>query len=94
MLSEGRVTGVEAGILLTDTPLLKAEVVAGLFDGKVVSSERGQAGPRLKTVEKGKLTLVPASAGEAKTFEGKAFYIYDAGVGDTWRVPVTGYWER
>ena len=92
LLSEGRVTGVEAGVLLTDTPMLKAEVVAGLFDGKVVSNVRGQAGPRLKTVEKGRLTL--ADPAEAKAFEEKAFYVYDVGVGDTWRVPVTGYWER
>jgi hypothetical protein len=91
LLSEGRVTGVEAGALLTDTPMLKAEVVSSLFDGKVVSRERGQMGPRLRTAEKGRLTL--ADPAEAAGFEGKGFYVYDIGVGDEWRVPVTGYWE-
>ena len=68
------------------------KVVAGLFDGKVVSNVRGQTGPRLKTAEKGKLTL--ADPAQAQAFEGKAFYVYDVGEGDAWRVPVTGYWER
>ncbi len=91
LLSEGRVTGVEDGALLTDTPMLKAEVVANLFDGKVVSHERGQMGPRLRTAEKGRLTLEDPA--EAAGFEGKGFYVYDVGVGDEWRMPVTGYWE-
>jgi hypothetical protein len=94
LLSEGRVAGVEAGEgnLLTDTPMLKLEVVGNLFDGKVVSSERGRPGPRLRTAGKGKLTL--ADPARASGFEGKPFYVYDVGAGDSWRIPMAAFRER
>jgi hypothetical protein len=94
LLSEGQVTGVDAGqgVLLTDTPMLKLEMASNLFDGKVVSHERGHPGPRLRTAEKGRLVL--AGPAQAASFEGKRFYVYDVGVGDTWRIPVISYLER
>ena len=94
LLSEGSVREVDdsTGVLHTDTPMLKLEVVANLFDGKVVSGREGETGPRLRTAEKGKLTLeVP---GEAAGFEGGAFYIYDIGPGDTWRIGTSVYAEE
>ena len=85
LLSEGRIGKVEGATLLTDTPMLKLEVVRDLFDGKAISPTRGQTGPRLKTAEKGRLTLADAS--QAQAFSGKSFYIYDVAPGDTWRIP-------
>lgn len=85
LLSEGRIGKVEGATLLTDTPMLKLEVVRDLYDGKAISHMRGQTGPRLKAAEKGRLTL--ADAGQAEAFSGKPFYIYDVAPGDTWRIP-------
>ncbi len=84
LLSEGRIEAVEGATLLTDTPMLKLEVVRDLFDGKTISNTRGQTGPRLKTAEKGKLML--ADTGEAAAFSGKPFYVYDVAPGDSWRI--------
>ena len=63
LLSEGRITGVEGATLLTDTPMLKLEVVRDLFDGKTISRTRGQTGTRLRTAEKGKLALADPRRG-------------------------------
>ncbi len=85
LLSEGRIARVEGATLITDTPMLKLEVVRDLFDGKTISHTRGQTGPRLKSAEKGRLTL--ADPGEAPAFAGQPFYIYDVAPGDSWRIP-------
>lgn len=85
LLSEGRTAKVDGAALITDTPMLKLEVVRDLFDGKTISHTRGQTGPRLKSAEKGRLTL--ADPGEAPAFTGQPFYIYDVAPGDTWRIP-------
>ncbi len=84
LLSEGRINSVEGASLLTETPMLKLEVVRDLFDGKTISHTRGQTGPRLKTAEKGKLIL--ADTAEAAAFSGKPFYVYDVAPGDSWRI--------
>ncbi len=84
LLSEGRIGSVDGATLLTDTPMLKLEVVSDLFDGKTISRTRGQTGPRLKSGEKGRLTLADAS--DAAAFSGTPFYIYDVAPGDTWRI--------
>ena len=91
LLSEGQVREAEGGTLLTDTPMLKLEVVKNLFDGKMISSATSEAGVRLKTAEKGKLML--ADATDASAFEGASFAVYDIGPGDTWRIPVCWYRE-
>jgi hypothetical protein len=84
LLSEGQVkrVDVEAGTLETDTPMLKLEVVQGLFDGKVVSSVEGEAGPRLRAAEKGRLVL--AASDDTWAFDDKPFYVYDVGPDDRW----------
>ena len=84
LLSEGSITGVDGATLLTDTPMLKLEVVRDLFDGKTISRTPGQTGTRLKAAEKGKLTLADPDHAEASS--GKPFYIYDVAPGDTWRI--------
>ena len=84
LLSEGRIEAVEGATLLTDTPMLKLEVVRDLFDGKTISNTRGQTGPRLKTAEKGRLVLADEDAAQA--FDGKPFYVYDVAPGDSWRI--------
>ena len=89
LLSEGQITGADGATLLTDTPMLKLEVVRDLFDGKTISHTRGQTGTRLKTAEKGKLTL--ADPAEASSFSGQPFYIYDVAPGDTWRIADVWY---
>ena len=90
LLSEGRINSVEGASLLTETPMLKLEVVCDLFDGKTISHTRGKTGPRLRSAEKGKLVL--ADEGDAQAFDGQPFYVYDIGPGDTWRIPVV--WHR
>jgi hypothetical protein len=91
LLSEGKVDEIDGAVLHTDTPMLKLEVVSDLFNGKVISSRRGEPGPRLIAAEKGKLTLV--DEGDAEAFEDGSFYVYDIGAGDTWRVSGSWYGE-